>query len=75
MSPTHSGPPDPGYMSLNDADRTRGVIPWFCTKISSFIIGNQEVYQGRDHVTLGYSYFLEGVLAQALDLPMIPKHT
>ena len=40
---------------------------WFAP--GGFVIGNQELYQGRDHVTIGYSYVLGGVLAKALDLP------
>jgi peptidoglycan/LPS O-acetylase OafA/YrhL len=54
------------------------VIPWFCVKTCSPIIGQYDVYFAFDHVSLGYSLYLEGVLAQALDLqsfkPSTPRH-
>jgi len=44
------------------------VLPWFCTDTCSPIIGNYDVYILGNHLTLGYSLFLRGVLAQAIDL-------
>ena len=44
------------------------VTPWFCAKTCSAVIGNYDVYYIARHVAVGYSQFLEGVLAQALDL-------
>jgi peptidoglycan/LPS O-acetylase OafA/YrhL len=55
------------------ADRTKAqyidITPWFCVKTCSSIIGKYSAYYITNHVALGYSRFLEGVLAQALDLP------
>jgi hypothetical protein len=74
-----SGPPLASYLSFNTAEEKAAqatgvhyvnIIPWFCDKTCSFVIGNQEVYQGRDHVTTGYSYVLQGALAGALGLPV-----
>lgn len=45
------------------------VTPWFCAKTCSPVIGNYDVYFDPSHVAVGYSRFLEGVLAQKLDLP------
>ena len=45
------------------------VTPWFCAKTCSVVIGKYAVYYIADHVAVGYSRFLEGVLSQALDLP------
>ncbi len=75
-----SGPPDPGYMSFNNAEQTAArlggaryinIMPWLCTNICSFVVKNLEVYQGRDHITLGYTFFLDGALTHALDLPKV----
>jgi hypothetical protein len=44
------------------------VVPWFCTSVCSQVIGNDEVYW-QNHVTVGYSLFLEGVLQKAIALP------
>jgi hypothetical protein len=70
-------PPDPAFTVFNDAEKRAAeaegasyidVIPWFCARTCSPVIGNDEIYWD-DHVTAGYSLFLEGVLAQSLDLP------
>ena len=42
--------------------------PWFCAKRCNAVIGHYDVYFNVYHVAVGYSRFLEGVLAQALDL-------
>ena len=72
-----STPPDPGYLAFNEAERQAAKktgatyvdpIPWFCTSTCSPVIGNDDLYW-IDHVTLGYSLFLEGVLEKAIDLP------
>ena len=47
------------------------VTPWFCAKTCSAVIGNYNVYFNSAHVALGYSRFLEGVLAQRLNLPSV----
>jgi hypothetical protein len=44
------------------------VTPWFCAKTCSPVIGDYDVYFNLEHVSLGYSRFLEGVMAQTLDL-------
>jgi peptidoglycan/LPS O-acetylase OafA/YrhL len=73
-----SGPPDPVITGFNneeqraaisDGARYVSVIPWFCTKTCSDVIGHYATYIVGDHVTVGYSLFLEGVLAKSLDLP------
>ena len=51
------------------------VIPWFCVKTCSPIIGKYDVYFALDHVSLAYSLFLEGVLTQALDLQSFKQST
>ncbi|HEY5023372.1 MAG TPA: acyltransferase family protein [Acidimicrobiales bacterium] len=48
------------------------VTSWFCAKKCSSVIGNYDVYLVGNHVAKGYSVFLEGVLAQKLDLPQLP---
>jgi len=45
------------------------VTPWFCAQSCSSIIGKYDVYFNIDHVAIGYQRFLEGVLADAIDLP------
>ncbi len=40
--------------------------PWFCSATCSPIIGNDEVYLDRLHLTATYSMYLRQVLAQAL---------
>jgi hypothetical protein len=44
------------------------VTPWFCDKTCSSVIGDYDVYFFGNHVAVNYSRFLEGVLAQSLDL-------
>ena len=47
--------------------------PWFCARTCSAVVGDYDVYSLADHVAVGYSRFLEGVLAQALDLSSYGK--
>ena len=70
-------PPDRDYLPFNEAEKQAAqkvgasyidVIPWFCAQTCSQIIGNDEIYW-INHVTVGYSLFLEGVLANSLHLP------
>ena len=72
-----AGPPTRAFTEFNGAEKaaaeTKGasyvnVIPWFCARVCSPVIGNDEIYWD-DHVTVGYSLFLEGVLAKSLHLP------
>jgi hypothetical protein len=51
------------------------VTPWFCAKKCSSVIGNYDVYFNAGHLSIGYVRFLEGVLAQAIDLPASTKST
>jgi hypothetical protein len=44
------------------------VTPWFCATTCSTVIGHFDVYFNSSHVAVGYTRFLEGVLAQALNL-------
>ncbi len=70
-------PPKPAFTQFNEAEKHAteregatyvDVLPWFCAKTCSPVIGNDEIYWD-DHVTVGYSLFLEGVLAKSLGLP------
>jgi hypothetical protein len=72
-----SVPPQEPFTRFNEAEERAAeaggasyidVLPWFCTKTCSPIIGNDEIYWD-DHVTTRYSLFLEGVLEKSLDLP------
>ncbi|HEY5025277.1 MAG TPA: acyltransferase family protein [Acidimicrobiales bacterium] len=45
------------------------VTPWFCAKTCSAVVGRYDVYLPGGHVAVGYSRFIEGVLASALGLP------
>jgi hypothetical protein len=72
-----AAPPDPSYLRYNQAEQQAAtkvgakyidVLPWFCARTCSPVIGNAEVYW-INHVTTRYSLFLEGVLEKALDLP------
>ncbi len=44
------------------------VTPWFCARRCSPIIGDYNVYFDASHVAVGYSRFLEKVLAEKIDL-------
>ena len=41
---------------------------WFCASRCSVVVGNYSPYYLAEHVAVGYSEFLEGVLAQAIGL-------
>ena len=45
------------------------VTSWFCASRCSAVIGRYDVYFNFGHVAVGYTRFLEGVLAKAIDLP------
>ena len=47
------------------------VKPWFCRTSCSSVIGVYSAYHLSNHVAVGYSRYLEGVLAGALDLARI----
>ena len=44
------------------------VLPWLCAKKCSAVIANYDVYVDGDHLSTGYTLYLEGVLAQKLAL-------
>jgi len=44
------------------------VVPWFCSDRCSVIVGRYQPYFDRQHVTEAYSFFLEGVLSEQLQL-------
>ena len=44
------------------------VTPWFCATKCSPVIGRYDVYTDSDHLALGYSEYLEGVLRQGLGI-------
>ena len=49
--------------------------PWFCAKRCNAVIGNHDVYFNPYHVAVGYSEFLEGVLAESFNLTSLgPPH-
>jgi hypothetical protein len=43
-------------------------VPWFCPSICSSVIGRYQPYWDSYHINADYSFALEGVLNQALDL-------
>jgi len=45
------------------------VTPWFCSKVCTAVIGQYDVYFDHFHLMGPYALHLEGVLAQALQLP------
>jgi len=45
------------------------VMPWFCSTICSAIVGKYQVYFNQQHVMGSYALSLEGVMAEALQLP------
>ncbi len=47
------------------------VTPWFCSRACTAIIGHYEVYVDSAHITNTYARFLEGVLGDALQLPVL----
>ena len=70
--------PQPSVLSYNEAERQAAraagaryinLIPWFCSRTCSSVIGGYNVYVNRKHVAVGYSRFLEGALTEALDVP------
>ncbi len=71
-SPTASRFPAVSYIkaerqaAVSAGDRYIDVTPWFCAAKCSPIIGRYDVYYDQSHVSLGYSRFLEGALAQKL---------
>ena len=54
--------------ATDEKARYIGTKSLFCVKSCSAIVGNYSVYYQTNHVAVGYSRFLEGVLAQKLDL-------
>ncbi len=71
-----AAPPEPTYRPFDDAEKQAAktvgakyidVLPWFCARTCSPVIGTDEVYW-INHVTVRYSLFLEGVLEKSLDL-------
>ena len=55
--------------ATNEGGRYVNVTPWFCAQTCSPIIDKFDVYFLGNHVAVGYSRFLEGVLAESLNLP------
>ena len=73
-----TGPPSPSFTRFNKAERNAAlssgarfldVVPWLCTQTCSSVIQRYQVYLRNDHITAAYTVFLEGALANALDLP------
>jgi hypothetical protein len=72
--------PNSGLSPYNDVEasvakaegaRYVDVTSWFCTTTCSPIVGHFNVYFETNHVAVGYSRFLEGVLAHAIDLRVL----
>ena len=59
--------------AIASGSRYIDVIPWFCTKVCSPIIGRDDVYIVGPHITRDYSLTLQHVLAQSLDLPSVER--
>lgn len=76
-------PPTSAENRYNSVERTfarsRGIhyidtTPWLCTTTTcSSIIGHFNVYYNRSHISARYGVYLEGVLAQALNLTAASK--
>jgi peptidoglycan/LPS O-acetylase OafA/YrhL len=49
------------------------VAPWFCNTSCTAVVGDDEVYVDDNHITNTYARFLEGVMAQALNLPDLQR--
>jgi len=47
------------------------VVPWFCSHRCSVVVGRYQPYFDRQHVTEAYSFFLEQVLVERLQLSNI----
>ena len=45
------------------------VTPWFCSTICTAIVSKYEVYFDLYHITLSYTFYLKGALAESLDVP------
>jgi hypothetical protein len=54
--------------ALAEGARYIDVTPWLCAKRCSPVIANYDVYVDGDHLSTGYTLYLEGVLAQKLGL-------
>jgi peptidoglycan/LPS O-acetylase OafA/YrhL len=75
-----SGPPTTRLSPYNRAERIAAaatgaryvdVTTWFCSKTCSPIIGRYDVYVDQLHITNTYARFLEGVVGDALQLPVL----
>ncbi len=73
-----SVPPIDAHTPYIDAERQAAadvgaryidVTSWFCAQRCSAVIGKYDVYFNYEHVAIGYAHFLEGVMAEAIDLP------
>jgi peptidoglycan/LPS O-acetylase OafA/YrhL len=82
--PSCSAKPVSKYTPFNQAELTAAVAsggryidvtPWFCAKTCSAVIGKFDVYFNSSHVAIGYTRFLEGVLAQQLSLSGLTQGT
>ena len=60
--------------AVESGARYISVTPWFCARRCSSVIGRYDVYFNSGHLAIGYQHFLEGVLAQAINLPSF-KHS
>ena len=54
--------------ATNGGARYVSVLPWFCSTECTAVIGKYEVYFDLYHVAAPYTYYLDRVLSQALDL-------
>jgi peptidoglycan/LPS O-acetylase OafA/YrhL len=77
-----SGPSDLSRTSYDQAEKRAAaatgtryidVASWFCSTACTPIIGHYEVYVDGFHITNTYARFLEGVLAQALNMPDLQR--
>jgi hypothetical protein len=72
-----AGRPDPRTAKFNAAEASAAssvgaqyvnVTPWFCTNTCSSVIQRYDVFAFENHITVGYTRFLEGVLTNSLNL-------
>ena len=77
-----SGPPGHAYVAFNRIEQSAAkavgarfvdVVPWLCARSCSPVVGGDGIYLDTDHVSIGYSLILKGVMAKALGLQPVSR--
>ncbi len=78
-----SSPDSPYNLKISAAERQAAtstgakyidVVPMFCSKICTDVIGRYQPYWDQYHVTASYSIVLRGFLAQSIDFSSVRDH-